>query len=116
MRFAPRPDGPVTLSILERTAPHQFARSQLTVSRQTGDAVKWEPFAANSTGRKLRSWVRGLHTGEALGAAGQFFAGAASLGGCFLVYTGLAMAWRRFRARVETLKDARAGAYETPSD
>jgi uncharacterized iron-regulated membrane protein len=42
--------------------------------------------------------MRALHTGEAFGFAGQTVAGLASLGGCFLVVTGLAMAWRRLRS------------------
>ena len=46
-----------------------FQRSQLTLNRATGDVVKWEPYADNSTGRKLRTWVRALHTGEAFGFA-----------------------------------------------
>ena len=98
MRFPPRPDGPVTVSISEPSAPHNFARSQLTLNRATAEVVKWEPYSENSTGRKLRSWFRGLHTGEAFGFFGQTIAGLASLGGCFLVWTGLAMAWRRFRS------------------
>jgi uncharacterized iron-regulated membrane protein/flavodoxin len=98
LRFQPRGDGPVTASILGPDAFHPFQRSQLTLSRATGDVMKWEPYASNSTGRKLRTWVRALHTGEAFGFAGQTVAGLASLGGCFLVWTGLAMAWRRFRS------------------
>jgi uncharacterized iron-regulated membrane protein len=98
LRFQPRGDGPVTASIQAPDAFHPFQRSQLTLNRATGDVVKWEPYASNSTGRKLRSWVRALHTGEAFGFAGQTVAGLASLGGCFLVWTGLAMAWRRFRS------------------
>jgi uncharacterized iron-regulated membrane protein/flavodoxin len=98
MRFAPRPDGPVTVSISEHGAPHNFARSQLTLNRATAEVIKWEPYSENSTGRKLRTWFRGLHTGEAFGFFGQTIAGLASLGGCFLVWTGLAMAWRRFRS------------------
>jgi uncharacterized iron-regulated membrane protein len=98
MRFPPRPDGPVTVSISEPSAPHNFARSQLTLNRATAEVVKGEPYSENSTGRKLRSWFRGLHTGEAFGFFGQTIAGLASLGGCFLVWTGLAMAWRRFRS------------------
>src|SRR5262249_20615118 len=94
----PRTDGPVTVSISESSAPHNFARSQLTLNRATADVVKWEPYSDNSTGRKLRTWFRGLHTGEAFGFFGQTIAGLASLGGCFLVWTGLAMAWRRFRS------------------
>ena len=97
LRLPPRGDGPITVLIQEPTAPHIFARSQLVLNRSTAEIVKWEPYAAGVVGRKLRIWVRGLHTGEALGFAGQTFAGLASLGGCFLVWTGLAMAWRRFR-------------------
>jgi uncharacterized iron-regulated membrane protein len=95
----PRGAGPVTVLIQEQRAPHIFARSQLLLNRATAQVVKWEPYANASLGRKLRVWVRGLHTGEALGFPGQTLAGLASLGGCFLVWTGWAMAWRRFRYR-----------------
>ncbi len=105
LRFPPRGDGPVTASIQGVDAFHPFQRSQLTLNRATADVVKWEPYANNSAGRKLRTWVRALHTGEAFGFAGQTVAGLASLGGCFLVWTGLAMAWRRFRSRRRTPKD-----------
>jgi uncharacterized iron-regulated membrane protein/flavodoxin len=106
MRVPPRGDGPITVLIQEPTAPHIFARSQLVLNRSTAEIVKWEPYAAASLGRKLRVWVRGLHTGEALGFAGQTVAGLASLGGCFLVWTGFAMAWRRFRYRKRDADDA----------
>ena len=106
MRLPPRGDGPITVLIQEPTAPHIFARSQLALNRFTAKIVKWEPYAAASTGRKLRVWVRGLHTGEALGFAGQTIAGLASLGGCFLVWTGFAMTWRRFRYRKRDADDA----------
>jgi uncharacterized iron-regulated membrane protein/flavodoxin len=99
MRFSPRPDAPVAVTIMEPSAPHPFARSQLTLNRTSAEVVKWEPYLKNNLGRKLRTWFRGLHTGEALGFFGQTAAGVASLGGCFLVWTGLAMAWRRFRYR-----------------
>jgi uncharacterized iron-regulated membrane protein/flavodoxin len=99
MRLPPRDDGPVTFLIQEPTAPHIFARSQLVLSRSSAEVVKWEPYAGASPGRKLRIWVRGLHTGEALGFVGQTIAGLASLGGCFLVWTGFAMAWQRFHYR-----------------
>ena len=105
LRLPPRGDGPVTASIQGADAVHRFERSQLTLNRTTGDVVKWEPYANNSTGRKLRTWVRALHTGEAFGFIGQTVAGLASLGGCFLVWTGLAMAWRRFRSWRRTPKE-----------
>jgi uncharacterized iron-regulated membrane protein/flavodoxin len=113
LRFPPRGDGPVTASIQAPDAFHPFQRSQLTLNRATGDVMKWEPYASNSTGRKLRTWVRALHTGEAFGIAGQTIAGLASLGGCFLVWTGLAMAWRRFRYRKRDADDAPTVEYVT---
>jgi sulfite reductase (NADPH) flavoprotein alpha-component len=108
VRLPPRGDGPITLMIQEPAAPHVFARSQLQLNRSTADIVKWEPYAAASAGRKFRTWVRALHTGEAFGVVGQTVAGLASLGGCFLVWTGLAMAWRRFRYRKRTVENAAA--------
>ena len=63
----------------------------------TADVVKWEPFAGQNMGRRLRAWVRPLHTGEAAGLVGQAIAFLASAGGTMLVWTGLALAWRRFR-------------------
>jgi uncharacterized iron-regulated membrane protein/flavodoxin len=98
LRLPPRGDGSVTALIQGPDAFHPFQRSQLTLDRASGDVVKWEPYANNSAGRKLRTWVRALHTGEAFGFVGQTVAGIASLGGCFLVWTGLAMAWRRFHS------------------
>jgi uncharacterized iron-regulated membrane protein len=98
LRFPSRGDGQVTASIQGPDAFHPFQRSQLTLNRITGEVVKWEPYDGNSTGRKLGTWMRALHTGEAFGFAGQTVAALASLGGCFLVWTGLAMAWRRFRS------------------
>ena len=74
------------------------ARAQLTLDRATGRELRWEPFGALSPGRRLRSVLRFAHTGEVLGLAGQTVAGLVSLGATVLVWTGLALAWRRFRS------------------
>jgi uncharacterized iron-regulated membrane protein len=66
------------------------------VNPYSGDILQTESFSSLSAGRRLRTWTRFLHTGEALGMTGQLVAGAACLGGCFLVYTGFALACRRF--------------------
>ena len=71
-------------------------RGTLTLDRATGAVVKWEPFASNSPGRRLRTILRFAHTGEVLGLPGQTIAGIASAGGAVLVYTGLALSLRRF--------------------
>lgn len=78
---------------------HPASRSQLTLDPVTADVVRWEPFAGQSLGRRLRTWVRPLQAGEAGRPAGQAVALVASGGGAVLVWTGLALAWRRLRSR-----------------
>lgn len=97
LRVPARPDGPVTFVIQEPVGWHPFPRSQLTLDPITAEVVRWEPFADQTLGRRLRSWVRPLHTGEAAGLAGQSVALVASGGAAVLAWTGLALAWRRFR-------------------
>jgi uncharacterized iron-regulated membrane protein len=78
-------------------------RHNLTLDRTSGAEASWVPFTAQSSGVKARRWVRFLHTGEALGLTGQTIAGFASIAGSILVWTGLALALRRFlrwRARI----------------
>ena len=97
LRMPPRPDGPLAFVIQEPVGWHPAPRSQLVLDASTGDIVKWEPFAGQNLGRRLRAWVRPLHTGEAGGITGQAMAGVASAGATVLVWTGLSLAWRRLR-------------------
>ncbi len=60
-----------------------------------GSVLEWGTFADNSPGRRARINIRFLHTGEVLGFVGQTVAGLASLAACLMVWTGLALAWRR---------------------
>jgi len=48
-----------------------------------------------SRGDQAWAAARYLHTGELYGVFGQTIAGLASMAACLLVYTGLALAWRR---------------------
>jgi hypothetical protein len=48
-----------------------------------------------SPGDRAWNFARFLHSGEIFGVVGQTVAGIASLAACLLVYTGLALAWRR---------------------
>jgi uncharacterized iron-regulated membrane protein len=73
-------------------------RAELTLDRATGREIRWQPFSAGTPGRRLRAILRFAHTGEVLGIVGQTIAGLASLGAVFLVYTGLALSWRRLRS------------------
>ena len=72
-------------------------RDSLIVDAATGKVIQHLPFSSQSAGRQARSWVRFLHTGEALGVGGQTIAGLASLAAVIMVWTGLALAWRRLQ-------------------
>jgi uncharacterized iron-regulated membrane protein len=89
----------LTVILEEAKALHPYPRSLLTLDAVTAVAVQWEPYASYNLGRTIRAWVRPVHTGEAGGVVGQCVAALASAGGVVLVWTGLALAWRRFRAR-----------------
>ena len=67
----------------------------LTLSATSGAIAGFQAFGDRSPGRQARSWVRFLHTGEAFGFIGQTIAGLVSLTSVFMVWTGLALAWRR---------------------
>lgn len=98
LRLPATEDAPLTFTIDEGDGGQPQKRAQLTLDRKSGEVVRWEPFSSLTKGRQLRSFLRFAHTGEVAGIIGQTIAGLASLGGVFLVYTGLALSWRRFRA------------------
>ncbi|MEO8464495.1 MAG: PepSY-associated TM helix domain-containing protein [Gammaproteobacteria bacterium] len=70
-------------------------RHTLTLDTATGDVQAWAPFSSQTPGQRLRSWIRFLHTGEALGIVGQTIAAIVSATSVIMVWTGLALAWRR---------------------
>jgi len=70
-------------------------RGNLTLDAYSGEVTAWQPFSSQSTGQRARSWIRFLHTGEALGVLGQTVAGIVSLTSVLMVWTGLALAYRR---------------------
>lgn len=70
-------------------------QTTVVLDRAQGGIVKENFFSDNSPGQQTRIIIRFLHTGEVLGFLGQTLAGLVSLGSCFLVYTGLLLAYRR---------------------
>jgi len=98
MRLPARPGQPVTFTMNDTERVNGMARSTLTVDTRDAHVVRWEPYEQFTTGQRLRTWMRFGHTGELWGITGQIVAGLASAGGCVLVWTGLALAWRRFLA------------------
>ncbi len=97
----PRPRGPQAIAALVRTSDQRprFATTTLHLDPFTGAVLRTDTFAGQSAGRRLRSWSRFLHTGEALGWPGQLVAALASAAALFLVWTGFALSWRRFMRR-----------------
>ena len=89
---------PMVFAIDQGDGGQPQLRSTLTLDRASGDVVSYEAFEGQSLGRRLRSISRFAHTGEVLGIPGQTIAGLATGGGAVLVWTGLALAWRRWRA------------------
>lgn len=89
---------PLTFNIDSGTGGQPQKRAQLVLDRTSGEVVRWEPFSSYTRGRQLRSILRFAHTGEVAGIAGQTIAGIVSIGGAFLVFTGLALAIRRLLA------------------
>lgn len=96
LRLPTGADAPMTFTIYRGHRARPDLRGQLTVGRERGQIVRWEPYSSQSRGQKLRAWSRWVHTGEAGGFLGQTVAGLASAGGAVLVWTGLSLAWRRF--------------------
>ena len=84
----------LTLDAGDGGQPHK--RATLTLNRRTGAVERWEPYSSQSAGRRARTWLRFAHTGEVYGLAGQTVAGLVTAGGAVLVFTGIALALRRF--------------------
>jgi uncharacterized iron-regulated membrane protein len=92
---------PVIMALKEPATSPRFSLTTLMLNPMTGELMRRDTFADNTLGRRVRSWIRFLHTGEAFGPVGEFIAALACLGACFLVYTGFALAWRRFFMKKE---------------
>jgi uncharacterized iron-regulated membrane protein len=63
-------------------------QDNLVLEAATGAVRARQPFSSQSPGQRTRSWMRFLHTGEALGIAGQIVASAASLATLVMIWTG----------------------------
>ncbi|MFV0338080.1 MAG: PepSY-associated TM helix domain-containing protein [Chthoniobacterales bacterium] len=62
-----------------------------------GAFVSRESFADYNLGKRLRTWVRFIHTGEVGGIAGEALALLSSLAALLLIYTGFYLSWKRLQ-------------------
>ncbi|MDV7145218.1 PepSY-associated TM helix domain-containing protein [Tropicimonas sp. TH_r6] len=93
----PRGDAAEMVSAkLDTGTGKQAARQEtLAISQETGEVTGVSSLADRSAAMRARIWLRFVHTGEVYGIIGQTIAGLASLAGIFMVYTGLALSYRR---------------------
>lgn len=98
MRVPAGPDAPAVFTVDRGDGGQPHKRATLTLSQATGAVEAVAPFSDQSPGRQLRSILRFAHTGEAGGLPGQTVAGLVSAFSLVLVYTGLALSWRRLVA------------------
>ncbi len=95
----PREEGAaVTFAIARTSTMRPDLRSTVELDAESGAVRKVQRYADGDAGRRVRSWMRYLHTGEVAGFWGQTVAGLASLAGVVLVWTGIALALRRLRS------------------
>ena len=87
---------PVAVGVDRGTGRQPSKTEDLLFDRATGELVGRAGYPAFSRGQKIRRWLRFAHTGEVYGVVGQSIAGVVSLGVAVMVWTGLAMSWRRF--------------------
>lgn len=86
-------------NVKERDVWPVFGLTNVTLDVAGVDNPRIETFENLSSGTRARRWVRLLHSGEALGRVVQVLSALACLAACLLVYTGFALAWRRFFGR-----------------
>ena len=99
MRLPPDPGGPVSFIVTTTPNRRPDRRLTLVLDAATGALLETQSYATTERARRIRSWMRPLHTGEAGGVVGQTVAAIASAGAVVHVWTGLSLALRRLRSR-----------------
>jgi uncharacterized iron-regulated membrane protein len=99
LRAPQRNGAPATAMIEEKGFMDFPRRSRLSADAGSGEIRKWEPYADQEPGRKLRSWMTPIHTGRGFGVAGQCLVALAAFSLALLVWTGIALGARRIKCR-----------------
>lgn len=89
-------DSTTTVAVAEGNTYRPDLRSTLVLHVDEGRVLETRDYASLSTSRQIRAWVRFGHTGEVFGWFGQLIATIVTAGGAVLVWTGIALSWRRF--------------------
>ena len=99
LRLPNSPKASITALIDEGNGGRPDKKTTLTFDAKSGELTNTETFASFNAGRQLRMWSRWVHTGEVIGWIGQSLAALACVGTVFLIWTGFALTWRRWKAR-----------------
>lgn len=98
MRLPAGNEQPVAFVLDHGYAGQPQKRLSFALDRATGEMKNRESFADFNQGRQIRTWMRFVHTGEYYGLLGQSIAGIASAAAAVLVFTGIALSLRRWKA------------------
>lgn len=99
-------DSVVQLAVAEGNTYRPDLKTQYFFDAKSGALRGTTTFDSLSTSRKIRGWTRFGHTGEIFDLTGQAIATFVSVVGAILVYTGLALGWRRMLAFVRRMRRA----------
>jgi uncharacterized iron-regulated membrane protein len=88
-------NGQVNFAIDRGNGGQPYLKASLSMDPATGSILKWDQAQDQNLGRQVRNWFRYVHTGEYYGIAGQTVAGLSSFAATMLVWTGLALAFKR---------------------
>lgn len=86
---------PLVVTITDAGRGRPDRRVKMSIDRADFSVIKRESLSSQSTGTKMRQFVRWIHTGEAGGWAGQLVGALTCAATIVLVWTGFALAWRR---------------------
>lgn len=104
--FPGKPDSPVELDVIERSAPNHQAVSTLYLDPYSGRVLRFRPYATSSLANKLMAWGIAIHAGQA-GVPAQMALLVGVFGIIALGYTGFASYIRR---RLASWRQRGAGA------
>jgi len=86
---------PVSFIIDQGNGRQPQKRHELVLHAASGEVTSWIPFSSKPRVSRWRSYTRYLHTGEVYGWFGQTIAAIVSMTSAIMVWTGLALAYRR---------------------
>ena len=91
-------DKTVAITVEKGSEAQPQHRSTIAFDKNSHEITRSEDFGDQDPGLRARIWMRFVHTGEYYGFVGQTIAGIASVAGVILVWTGVALSFRRYRA------------------